>query len=159
MRRVNQYRRSSPLARPARRARTPQQIANDIEAGTDEHGTPVVRVKTASGRAVFLDAEDFQRLLNDGWTSALSLASPGRTSVFVMTRKRRSASRADAKGCDAIVARLVTGAGPDEAVRYLNGRYDLRKRSLAVVKSPQGAAMRASRAAKAIERKRLAREE
>ena len=128
---------------PRGRARTPQEVADDIEGLREPDGTSVLRIKTPSGKPVLIDALDYLRLLDDGWSPALRLACPGGSAIYVVTRKltARGLPRATGKrpkGSDAIVARLVTGAASDEVVGYLNGRYDLRRRSLGSLSRRQG---------------------
>jgi len=147
---------TKPWRKPLGRARTPQEIADDIEV-TVEGGARVAHIRTPGGRIVKMDAADFERLLDDGWSPALRLACPGGAAVYVVARKLKArlnkaggppkagGPTLKAKPSDAIVARLVTGAADDEAVRYLNGRYDLRRRSLVVEKSPPMAARVAAR--------------
>ena len=131
------------LGKPSARPRTPEEIAGDIKV-VDEEGHRVAHVKTPSGRTVLIDAEDLTRLTVAGWSPALRLACPGGTATYVVTRKLGSRP-----SHDAIVARLVTGATEEECVRYLNGRFDLRRGSLGVVRSPARVATVAAKALRA----------
>lgn len=125
---------------PLGRRRTPQEIAADTKL-VDEGGHRVAYVRAPTGHTIRIDADDLARLVADGWSPALRLACPSGLSAYVVTRKLGGG-----RCHDAIVGRLVMGARDDETVRYLNSRDDVRRASLAVVKSPSMAARAAARA-------------
>jgi hypothetical protein len=90
----------------------------------DEDGQPIAVVPLARGGSATIDAHDLEELLQRGITLNWTLNLSGGDYAYV---------RAQTPNNLVSVARLVTGAGPGNAVKYRNGeRRDLRRRNLYV---------------------------
>lgn len=97
----------------------------------------VIQAGIGAGQTVLIDPEDFAELQRHGATLPFYLVA-SRESVYVRC------SCTDATGRQLTVARIITGAGPGEIVRYRNlDHLDLRRSNLR--KSP-GRAIRRDQA-------------
>lgn len=91
---------------------------------TDNDGLPIVLVPLANGRVATVDLSDWEDLLCAGLTPQWTLNDSGNGFAYVRAQGRENL---------VVVARVITGAGRREIVRYCNGDHlDLRRRNLRV---------------------------